>query len=538
MIKKNDLYEVTITEINPLGFGVCKIDGMVVFVAQGAPGDHARIRIIKCARTYAIGKIEEVLSPSVHRIVPHCPVSARCGGCVYAHVDYTYEAESKRNAVKAALRKAGLPEITVHPLISPSPIDGYRNKAQMPFAPDGGLGYYAPKSHRVIVPPGGCALLPPIFRQIAETVTDWVREYSLPVYREEDGTGLLRHLYLRRGTVTGEVMVCLVINGTELPHADTLCERLTENFPQVRTVVLNHNTARTNVILGDRCTALYGDGRITDQLCGSSFEISPLSFYQINHATAQAIYKKAISLADLKATDTLADLFCGIGTIGLSAARHSPVGRVIGVEIVPEAIENAKRNAQRNGISNAGFYCGDANHERISDCNVMIVDPPRKGLSTGLIERIAGIFPDRLVYISCAPDTLARNLSIFAAHGYRTHEVFPYDMFPRTAHVETVCLLSKLNVKQHIEVELTMDEMDLTAAEKKASYEEIKAYVLEKFGMKVSHLYIAQVKRKCGIIERENYNKPKSENAKQPQCPPEKEAAIIEALKYFRMIES
>lgn len=443
MMKKNDVFTVKIDEINALGFGVCKIDGMAVFVGGGAPEDEAKIRIIKTAPTYAVARIEELIAPSPHRVSPTCPVAGPCGGCAYSHISYESERISKQNAVKAALRKAGAGDITVHPVCSPSPLSAYRNKAQMPFTDGCKVGYFAAKTHRVVVPPQGCELLPKKFRKIADEVCDFASQKGLSVYDESTGKGLLRHLYLRMGNVSGEVMVCLVINGKELPHAAELAGALYGKFPCIRTVLTNENTAKTNVILGEKCRVIFGDGIITDELCGNTYEISPLSFYQINHDTAEAIYRKAIELADAGEHDVLGDLYCGIGTIGLSAARLCPVKKVIGVEIIPDAVKNAKRNAMLNGIENAYFYCGDALDPHIEECNVMIVDPPRKGLSRQLIERIAEIGPERVVYVSCNPDTMARDIAAFAPLGYRTDEVFPYDMFPRTAHVETVALLRK-----------------------------------------------------------------------------------------------
>jgi len=445
-MKKNDILEVRTEEINALGFGVAKVDGMVLFVGQSAPGDVAKVRVIKVAKTYAIGKIEELITPSPMRITPTCPISASCGGCAYSHISYEEEARAKTESVRAALRKEGLSHISVRELCSPSGRKAYRNKAQMPFAPDGSLGYFAPKSHRVVVPKNGCELLPEVFVRICDTVSSFVREKGISVYDEESGKGLMRHLYLRMGVNTGEVMVCLVINGKEMPHITDLVGRLYTKYPEIRTVILNENTEKTNVILGKKCHTVFGDGIITDTLCGNTYEISPLSFYQINHATAEAIYEKAIELADLSPEDVVADLYCGIGTIGLSVAKKADISRLVGVEIIPDAVKNAKKNAEINGIKNASFYCGDANDPHIDGCNVIFVDPPRKGLSKELIERIGELGPDKVIYISCGVDTFARDLRLFKELGYETDTVYPYDMFPRTAHVECLaCLVRQLD---------------------------------------------------------------------------------------------
>ena len=335
-------------------------------------------------------------------------------------------------------------------------------------------------------------------------------------------------------------MACAVVNGDEIPDPERLAGELLREVPGLRSLILNRNTARTNVVLGPVCKTLWGEDGIVDVLCGMRFFISPLAFYQVNRSQAERLYRKAAEYAALTGEETLLDLYCGAGTIGLTMAGRAR--QVIGVEVVPEAVEDAKRNAALNGVRNARFLCGDASMaarqlaEEGVRPDVIVIDPPRKGCGAQLIGTIAEMGPSRVVYISCDPATLARDLKLFAELGYLVQEATPVDLFPRTNHVETVCLLSKLNTKQHIEINLDMDELDLTDAEKKATYQEIKDYVLEHSGLKVSSLYIAQVKQKCGIIERENYNKPKSEDAKQPQCPPDKEKAIKEALKHFGMI--
>ena len=315
---------------------------------------------------------------------------------------------------------------------------------------------------------------------------------------------------------------------------------LREAVPEITGIVLNINRERTNVVLGRELRTLWGKPTIRDTLCRLEFEISPHAFYQVNRTQAEALYNKAAEYAGLTGAETLLDLYCGTGTIGLSMASRAK--KLIGAEIIPSAVENARKNAAHNHVTNAEFLCGDAKdaarilYERGERPDVIVIDPPRKGCDAAVITTIAAMRPTRVVYVSCDPATLARDLKQFTAEDYNIEAVTPVDMFPGTAHVETVCLLSKLNAKQHIEVDIHMDELDLTDAEKKATYSEIKEYVLEHTGLKVSSLYIAQVKQKCGIIERENYNKPKSDDAKQPQCPPDKEKAIKEALKHFGMI--
>ena len=443
MLQKNQIISTYIEDMNALGHGVCRIEGLVVFVRGGVTGDQLRIKVIKVLKNYAIAIIEEILKPSIYRIKHPCLGNPSCGGCAFSHIDYAYEKELKQKFVQAEFAKAGLSDMVVHPVISGSPCEGYRNKVQLPLTPDYQFGYYAPKSHRIVPCAEGCQLHPEIFNQIAQTVCAFAKQQQLSVYDETTGHGLLRHLYLRMGKETGDVMVCLVVNGNELPKQDRLVAKLLDQYTNIRTILLNVNQKNTNVILGPKNNILYGNGYITDRLCGNLFEISPHSFYQINHDTAELLYQKAIALADMKKVNSAADLYCGIGTIAITAAKSAPNTQIIGVEIVPEAIENAKKNAKLNDINNVAFYQGDANDPRIKGCQLLIVDPPRKGLSEALIHTIQTNAPERIVYISCAPDTLARDCRRLIDAGYQAGEVFPYDMFPRTGHVECVLLFTK-----------------------------------------------------------------------------------------------
>ena len=338
-------------------------------------------------------------------------------------------------------------------------------------------------------------------------------------------------------------MVCLVCTQAKLPNAEELCRALTAQFSDIATILINVNARNTNVILGSETHTLYGPGFIEDTLCGVPVQLGPLSFYQVNTLAAERLYGIAAEYAQLTPDDLLLDLYCGMGTISLSMADHCR--ELIGVEIVPEAIESAKANAARMGDAIAAksrFFCADAGKAASQLAaeglhpDVVMLDPPRKGCDEATLSAVVTMSPRRVVYVSCNPSTAARDAKWLEEHGYRAEKVQPVDLFPRTKHCETVCLLSKLHAKQHIEIDLSMDELDLTAAESKATYNEIRDYVWEHYQLKVSNLYIAQVKQKYGIIERENYNKPKSENAKQPKCPKEKEDAIVEALKHFQMI--
>lgn len=442
MPKKNDIFTVNITDINNLGFGVCRVDGIVTFVSGAAPGDMAKIKIIKVTKNYLVARAEEILSPSEVRITPECPVFSSCGGCVYSHISYEKEKQLKREYVKNAFIKAGLADIKVHELCTPSGTKHYRNKAQYPVAPDYTYGYFARKSHRIVKIPS-CALVPPVFDEIAKEVCAFLKEHKISVYDEENHKGLVRHIYIRTGFISGEIMLCLVINGKSLPFSDGFVQRMTEKFPDIATIVLNINDKKTNVILGGKTKVIFGKGYICDTLLGNQYKISALSFYQINSVTATEIYRKAIELADIKGGDKVTDLFCGIGTIAMSVAKLTEAGSVTGVEIIPDAVENAEENAKINGIGNVRFYCGDANDRRIEKSDIIFVDPPRKGLSPELIKRIAEIGAKRVVYVSCSADTLARDCALFIKEGYALSEVFPYDMFPRTGHVECVCLLNR-----------------------------------------------------------------------------------------------
>ena len=543
-MNKNDIIKLNITSVTSDGDGVGRTsDGMVVFVPNTAVGDELLVRVLKVKKTIAYGKIEELLTLSLDRITPDCGVCERCGGCVYRHIGYDAELEIKRQKViDAVTRIGGLDEALVKDIIPSKNIDGYRNKAQIPVSSDHNgrpvMGFYARHSHR-IVPKTECKLSPDIFNEIAADFYSFLEKYPHVIFNENNKNGI-RHLYLRYAESSSDVMVCVVAGKHDFPHSDELFNSLEEKYPQIRSIIININPDDTNVILGKKNLSVYGQPYITDVLCGLSFEISPLSFYQVNRGQAENLYQKAREYAALTGEETLLDLYCGTGTIGLSMAKDCKV--LIGVEIIEDAVENAKKNAEKNGITNARFLCADASEaakqlreEGIAP-DVIIVDPPRKGLTPDLIKTIVKMSPDRVVYVSCDPATLARDLKLFTEKNYSAKEITPCDMFPRTAHVETVVLLSRKIPDDKIEIDLDLDELDLTSAESKATYQEIKDYVLKEYGFKVSTLYISQVKRKCGIIERENYNHSRKENPHISQCPKDKEDAIRAALEHFAMI--
>lgn len=473
-VKKNEIVTFHITGYTSEGSGVGRLndqpDGLAVFVPHAAIGDWLKVRIVKPASHYAFGRIEEILSPSPDRISPDCDCCPPCGGCVFRHISYEAECQAKWEKVRDCLtRLGGIDHPTMEPIMAaPSPLR-YRNKAEFPLGVDESgnpvLGFYAPRSHRII-PCRSCLLQPAIFDEIAAVFLQWVKQSGNPVYQETEHRGVLRHLYLRYAGSTGQVMVCVVANATQLKDEEELCHLLTSRFPQITSIILNRNQEKTNVILGPDCRTLYGTPELTDTLCGLQIRLSPLSFYQVNREQTQRLYQKAAELCRLTGQETLLDLYCGAGTIGLSMAHK--VKKVIGVEIVPEAVENARGNAKTNGIQNAEFLCMDAPQaaqhlkEQGLTPDVVVLDPPRKGCGEALCHTVSDMAPARVVYVSCDPATLARDLTYFAANGYHLVTAVPVDLFPRTRHIETVVLLSKLTTKQHIEVELTAAESKAT----------------------------------------------------------------------------
>lgn len=537
-LEKNRIYRAHIDGYSSEGLGIARIDGQVVFVHGAIRGETCDVLVMKVLKNAAFGKIAALVEPSPARRTPDCPYYGRCGGCNFRHMSYDEELWAKRARVQDALTRIGGAEVTVEEILGAEQPLHYRNKSIYPISPAGEVGFYRARSHQV-VDVEHCLIQKPEADALAQAVRDYIARFRVEPYNEATGRGLLRHLYVRT-SCRGESLACLLVNGSRLPHEQELVDMLRAAAPGVCGVVLGENTRRGNAILGDRYRTLWGRDYLTDTLCGLELRLSVPSFYQVNHDQAQRLYEKALEYAGLTGRELAVDLYCGAGTITQVLARRAR--HVIGGEIVPEAIRDAEDSARRNGVENVEFLCGDASRlaaelrQRGLRPDVICVDPPRKGLAPDVVEAAASMEPERIVYVSCDPATLARDAARFAPLGYRPVRACAVDLFPGTAHIETVCLLSKLQSKEHIEIEVKMDEMDLTSAESKATYEEIREYVLEHTGLKVSHLYIAQVKQKYGIIERENYNKPKSENAKQPQCPPEKEEAITEALKHFGMI--
>lgn len=451
MLKKNDIIPLTITSATAEGSGVGKTDGgMAVFVPLSAVGDTVKARILKVKKTYAFGKIEEIITPAPARIEPDCPHFAQCGGCVWRHISYEEECAVKQQKVVDAVQRIGGIGTVFQPIIPSEVTQRYRNKAQLPvgMAADGKtvMGFYAFHSHRII-DCDDCALQPEQFAEVMRLTRQFLARTPNDVYDERTGKGRLRHLYIRRGEITGELMVCYVVNGNGLKQEDLLVQMLREGLPNLKTVVINSNREKTNVILGSKNRTIYGSGYITDVLCGLTFKISPFSFWQVNRAQAERLYAKAREYANLGGDEVLLDLYCGTGTIGLSMAQDCK--ELVGVEIIADAVRDAEHNAAVNSICNARFICSDAEAAAAQLAaegvrpDVVVLDPPRKGCGEALVKTIGKMNPKRVVYVSCDPATLGRDLKFFADNGYRTEEVTPVDMFPRTAHVESVALLSR-----------------------------------------------------------------------------------------------
>ena len=614
--KKNDLVVLEIADLTEEGQGVGKCDGLVFFVKGSVMGDLVEARILKVKKNYAYAKVEKLLKASPYRVTPLCPVAGKCGGCQLQHLSYEKELAWKEDRIAQSLiRIAGIPEEEVHAKgegILGGKTERYRNKAQYPVqnrkelreeialggrafeegkkAPEKeqescdslGIGFYGFHSHRIIEAED-CLINSAENPLILNCIKEWAREYKISGYDEETGKGLLRHIFLRKGFSTGEILLCLVLNGKSLPHGKELWEKLqglslsaeevglqrgedvscgmdaqseadvhygkNRKVPgKIVGLSMNINEGRGNAILGRETLCLYGKDSIEDKIGELSFSISVPSFYQVNPAQTEKIYEKALEYAALTGEETVWDCYCGIGTISLFLAQKAK--QVYGLEIVPEAIENAKKNAEKNGLHNTEFYVGAAEEvlpkwveEQKREgkdvgnlVDVVSLDPPRKGCDEACLSAVLELSPKRIVYVSCDPGSLARDMKYLREGGYVLEKWVGIDNFPRTGHVETVALLSKLDVDKHIDVEIKLDELDLTSAESKATYAEIQEYVWGKYELKVSTLCIAQVKKKCGIKLREHYNKSKKENQVIPQCTPKKEKIIVEALNHFKMI--
>ena len=448
MLIKNQIYEARITDYTTEGQGVAHIEGCAVFVPNAVAGELCRIRIELVRKTWAAGKIVEILEKSPHRINRECPVAKLCGGCDFWHIDYEEETRLKAERVKTCLNRLGGENLTELPILAAPTCHNYRNKAQYPVAAKKNrayAGFFRAGTHEV-VENERCLILPEETDKVKSIVMDYVNRNHISVYDEAAHTGLLRHIYVRRGAVSGQILVCLVINGRSVPKIHELVAQL-KKIPGFTTLVLSINTKKGNAVLGDEFLTIHGPGYIEDTLCGLTFRLSPRSFYQVNHHQAQRLYEAAIRQAQITKDDTVLDLYCGVGTITLAMAGAA--GKVIGVEVIPQAVEDAKDNARRNGIDNAEFFCGDAGAAALElekqgiKADVVVVDPPRKGLNADTIEALSRFAPRRIVYVSCDPATLGRDVALLKERGYRVKNAMAADLFPRTVHIESIVTLTR-----------------------------------------------------------------------------------------------
>ena len=561
MMQKNELVKVKIEDIGVGGEGIGKVDGYTLFIKDTIIGDVVEAKVMKAKKNYGYARLMNVLTPSEDRVEKVvCPMARKCGGCQIQEMKYPAQLAFKESKVRGNLERIGevpgeLLDQIMHPVVGMDE-EGmqpfrYRNKAQFPIGTDKDgrvtAGFYAGRTHSIIGNTD-CVLGVEVNEEILNCILDFMEEFEIPAYDEVKHKGLVRHVLLRYGFKTDEIMVCLVINGKTIPHCHDLVGRLRQ-IPGMTSITLSSNTAKTNVIMGDTIRLLWGQEFITDYIGEIKYQISPLSFYQVNPVQTEKLYGLALDYAGLTGNETVWDLYCGIGTISLFLAKKAK--QVYGVEIVPQAIDDARNNAKINDITNAEFYVGKAeevlpeyykeyektHNGETAHADVIVVDPPRKGCEESLLQTIVDMQPEKVVYVSCDSATLARDVKFLRANGYELKDVTPVDQFPHTVHVETVVLLSKGEVdSKKIRVEFSLEDMDMSEFQDGATYTQIKDYVLEHSGLKVSNLYISQIKRKCGIEVGKNYNLPKSEDSRQPLCPPEKEKAIREAFKYFGMI--
>ncbi len=564
-MQKNDIIELVIEDVTVDGEGIGKFEGMAFFVKDAIVGDKIKACVTKLKKTYGYARVLEILEPSVDRAEPRCSLHKRCGGCQIQAMDYRAQLVFKEKKVRNnMIRLGGFSEAEIdavmEPIVGMEEPFRYRNKAQFPVGIDkeGNLvaGFYAARSHDII-PVTDCQLGVTQNQEILEAVLAYMRECKVKPYDEKTGKGLVRHVLIRYGFTTKEIMVCLIINGKSLPQQEKLIGKLS-TIEGMQSISINVNTKNTNVILGDETMCIWGSPYITDYIhlrdckdnafavtdTAIAYHISPQSFYQVNPVQTEKLYSLALDYAGLTGKESVWDLYCGIGTISLFLAGQA--GKVYGVEIVPQAIEDAKNNAKLNGIENAEFFVGKAEEvlpefyekadaEDMLHPDVIVVDPPRKGCDEKCLETMLKMQPERIVYVSCDSATLARDVRILCDGGYELKRLRACDQFAQTTHVETIVLLSGKN-KETVNFDIDVPSLGIRTSER-ATYSEIKQYIKEKYNLNVSNLYIAQVKEKCGIDMRENFNLPKSEDSRQPKCPKEKEKAILEALKHFGLVK-
>ena len=533
-LEKNNIYTARIEGYSSEGLGIARIDGQVVFVHGAVRGELCRVLVMKVLKNAAFGKVTELLEPSPERREPDCPYYGRCGGCDFRHLSYREELWAKRQRVQDALTRLGGSDVEVEEILGAADPLYYRNKSQYPVSA-GKVGFYRARTHDV-VDIERCLIQKPQADAAAAALRDYMRDFAVPSYDEKTGRGLLRHLYVRTNR-RGESLVCVLANGERLPHEEELVGRLRRAVPDCVGVVLGVNTRRGNTILGERYRTLWGADTLEDELCGLTFRLSVPSFYQVNRDQAEVLYRKAVEYAGLTGGELVVDLYCGAGTI--TQVMAGGAGRVIGAEIVPEAIEDARENARRNGIENVEFFCGDAAQLAADFAgrglrpDVICVDPPRKGLAPEVIAAAAQMAPQRVVYVSCDPGTLGRDVKRFAEYGYRVQRAAACDLFPGTRHVETVVLLSRETNPLTVEVRM---EVETGEIKEHPTYKRIQEYVQEKYGFKVHTAYIAEVKRMVGLDMHKAPNAVEQRKHEYHPCPPEKVEAIKDALRHFGLI--
>ena len=545
--RKNDIVTLDIEDCGVDGEGIGKADGFTVFVKDAVIGDRVTAKIMKAKKNYGYGRLMEILKPSPYRVEPKCAFARQCGGCQLQALSYEQQLAFKEKKVRGHLERiGGFTELPMEPIIGMDEPYHYRNKAQFPVGKnkEGRIitGFYAGRTH-TIIENRDCALGVSQNKEVLDRVIAHMEAYGIEPYNEETGKGLVRHILIRYGFFTGEVMVCLVLNGSSIPQKETLIEHLLE-IPGMTSITINVNKKRSNVILGEKIRLLWGKPYITDKIGDISYQISPLSFFQVNPLQTGKLYSKALEYADLHGEETVWDLYCGIGTISLFLAQKAKFVR--GVEIIPAAIENANDNARLNGIENVEFFVGKAEEVLPAEykkngiyADVIVVDPPRKGCEESLLATMIEMQPKRIVYVSCDSATLARDLKYLCERGYELRKVCPVDQFGGTVHVETVVLLGRKKstedmVYAYVDYE-PEDDTYLQGMKGNATYREIKEWIKAEYGMSVSSLYVAQIKEKCGFEKRQNYNIGENK-AHVPNCPPEKEKVILKAFKHFRMI--
>ena len=534
-LEKGSIYTAVIDGYSSEGLGIARVNGAVVFVPHAVRGEEIDLRITKVMKTSCAGEIVKIHNPSPERMEPECPYAGKCGGCAYRHLTYPEELWAKRQRVQDALTRIGGLDLTVEEILGAKNPEHYRNKSQYPVGADGSIGFFQARTHKV-VPIRRCLIQTEAADRTAQAVGEWMRRYKISAYDETTGKGLVRHVCVRVNR-KGESLCCVVVNGNKVPREPELAAYVTAAVPHTVGVLLNSNTRRGNVVLGDKYRTLFGRNYLMDTLCGLEFKLSMPSFYQVNRDQAEVLYGKALEFAGLTGNETVLDLYCGIGTITLCLAKAAK--RVIGAEIVPPAIRDAKENALRNHIENAEFFCGDAADiaaKLESDGlrpDVVTVDPPRKGLAPEVIASVAAMGPEKVVYVSCDPATLGRDVKIFREFGYEAKRAAAVDMFPGTAHVETVVLLSRETNPLTVEVRM---EVETGEVKEHPTYKRIQEYVQEKYGFKVHTAYIAEVKRMVGLDMHKAPNAVEQKKHEYHPCPPEKVEAIKDALRHFGLI--